>query len=223
MPGKIARRTQNLIRKTVGTINRKPRIVCVTGLLARPANSTPSALYGDLEFYGYIDVNKNATTPFSRGKVHKGFFCCQTADIANGDLVYDRADQRYYFVMDRKMEVYNGEEVYVNATMYRCDSKIEIQRFSTGPRDTFGRTVQDTANSIATDVFAMFNPQNFDIKEQQDRLIADNKIKLCIQSKYDIQVADRVITDKGKKYHVTLIDDVSLENLVLCTVDTDVR
>lgn len=218
MPGKLARRTKNLIRKTSGMIGRIPRILNMDrGPL--DMNGTPAGL----DIIGYITVNANATTPFSRGKVHKGFFCCQiTTDIDDGDLIYDRGDKRYYFMMDGKTQIFNGEEVYVDATMYRCDGQVEIQRFSEDIRDTFGRAVKNTPDIIASNVWAMFNPMNYDIKEQQDRLIADNKIKLCLQSKTGVQVADRIVSE-GKMYHITSIDTMSLRNLVLCTVDTDVR
>jgi len=208
MPGKLARRTKNLIRKTSGMVGRSPRILNVdTGE----------------EIIGYIQANANATTPFSRGKVHKGYFCTDISGLENGHLIYDRGDRRYYFVMDGKTEIYNGEEVYVDGTMYRCDAIIEIQRFGDGVRDMFGRVAKDTPDVIASNVYAMFNPLNFDVKEQQDRLVAENKIKVCMQSKVGVQVADRIIDADGKKYQVTSVDSVSLSGLVLCTVDTDVR
>lgn len=208
MAGKLARRTQNLIRKTVGTIGKLPRLHIVDT---------------DTDVYGYIDVNANATTPFSRGKVHKGIFCCSLEDIGDGALVYDRADAKYYFLMDGKTKVYNGEAVYVDGTMYRCDSIIDVQRFVGGLRDGFGRSMDVAPITFVTGVYAMFNPLNFDIKEQQDRLVAENKIKVCVQSSVGIQVADRIITQDGSKYNVTSVDSVSLSKLVLCTVDTDVR
>ena len=206
---KMARRTKNLIRRTRGMIGRTPRC---TNLDRTPA----------LPIIGYVEVNKNATTPFSRGKVHKGTFACPKVDVTNGDLILDRADSDYYFVMDSKTEVFNGEEVYVDATMYRCDALVEIQRFGEGARDTFGRPLVDTPTVIASGVRAMFNPMNFDVKEQQDRLIADNKIKLCVQSKNDVRVADRLVTATDV-YRVISLDNISLENLTLCVVDADVR
>lgn len=209
--GFIAARTKNLVRRTRGMIGRLPRIVNM--------DKTPA-----LEIIGYVEVNKNATTPFSRGKVHKGFFCCGKAGMNNGDLILDRGDDSYYFVMDKKVEIYRGEEVYVDATMYRCDSVVSVQRFGVDTaKDSFGRAMQSTPSVVHTGAYAMFNPMNFDIKEQQDRVITDNKIKLCLQSKFDVRVADRIITEAGNKYHVTSVDNESLQGLVLYTVDTDVR
>lgn len=217
MSGKLARRTRNLIRKTSGMIGRLPRI--------QNLNKGPLDVDGNhtgLDIIGYVTVNANATTPFSRGKVHKGFFCCSIVDMEDGDLIYDRGDQRYYFVMDSKTQISNGEELYVDGTMYRCDKQVEIQRFSDGVRDTFGRVITDTPVTVATNVYAMFNPLNFDVMEQQDRVIAHDKIKVCVQSSVGVQPADRIIAD-GMKYQVISVDAVSLSKLVLCTVDTDVR
>lgn len=207
----MAARTKNLVRRTRGTVGRLPRIV----------NKDRSPEAGII---GYVEVNKNATTPFSRGKVHRGFFCCDRSEISNGNLILDRGDDSYYFVMDSKVEIFKGEDVYIDATMYRCDSTVTIQRFGEGAtRDTFGRLVTDTPVDVYTGVRSMFNPMNFDTKEQQDRLIADNKIKLCLQSTYDVRAADRIVTDGGSMYRVISVDVESLDGLVLYTVDTDVR
>lgn len=207
---KIARRTKNLIRRTRGMVGRTPRCVNM--------DRTPN-----LPIIGYAEVNKNATTPFSRSKVHKGIFACKRDEVSKGDLILDRGDNEYYFVMDSKMEMFNGEDVFVDATLYRCDSVVEVQRFDAGARDSFGRPIVATPTTIATGIRAMFNPMNYDVKEQQDRLIADNKIKICLQSKNDVKVADRLVTADGSKYHVISIDKVSLTGLVLCVIDTDVR
>jgi hypothetical protein len=210
MSGKMARRTKNLIRRTRGMLGNKPRCVNM--------DRVP-----ELGIIGYVEVNKNATTPFSRGKVHKGIFACPKEHVDNGDIILDRGEADYYFVMDKKTEIFNGEEVYIDATMYRCDEVIDIYRFGEGIRDTFGRVVDTSAVLVAEKVRGMFNPLNFDIKEQQDRVLPDNKIKLCIQEKVGIKVADRIVTSKGTKYQVLSIDNISLQNLVFCVVDSDVR
>lgn len=212
----IKRRLTNFIKRTSGRVksgNRK---------IPRCVNKSKAP---ELEIIGYIDVNKNATTPFSRSKVHKGIFCASEADVDNGDLIFDRADQDYYFVMDKKMRMYNTEEVYIDATMYRCDVVLDIYRFEQGVRDTFGRVVQDAPMLVEgkAGLRAMFNPQNYDVKEQQDRVIPENKIKICLHADSEVKVADRLVTDKGKKYQVISIDEESLNNLVLCIVDVDVR
>ena len=217
MAGKLARRTKNLIRKTSGMYGRLPRIVNKDKGL-QDANGN----YLGKDIIGYITVNANATTPFSRSKVHKGFFCCDAIDIEDGDLIFDRGDSRYYFVMDSKSQIYNGETVYIDGTMYRCDSIVEIQRFTEGVRDTFGRSISVAPETVATNVYAMFNPQNFDVVEQQDRVIAQDKIKVCLQNTVDVKVADRIVVG-AHKYHVISIDNVSLSKLIMCNVDTDVR
>lgn len=208
MPGKLARRTKNLIRKTVGMVNRSPRILNVES---------------SLEIIGYIDVNDNATTPFSRGKVHKGFFCCERDGVQNGDLLLDRADGYHYFAMDSKAKISNGEVVFVDATMYRCDKTITIQRFSTGERDTFGRPKDAAPTTVATDVFAMFNPKNYDVSQQKDRVVAQDKITMCVQRKVGVAVSDRIVTSDGNTYVIYSIDRESLIGLDLCTVDADER
>ncbi len=210
MASKVARRTKNLIKRTRGMINRAPR--CVN--LSRTPN---------VDIIGYVEVNANATTPFSRSKVHKGIFCCLRTEIDTGELILDRGDNDYYFVMDQKVEIFNGEDVYVDATLYRCDRVIEVQRFGAGARDTFGRPVQDAPTVVASDIRAMFNPLNFDSKVQEDRQVTSNKIKMCVQSSVGIQPADRIVTNAGETFLVTSIDTTSLTNLVLCTVDSDVR
>lgn len=217
MPGKLARRTLNLVRKTRGMFGRVPRVL----------NRDKGTLDGNgvplgVEIIGFTEVNKNATTPFSRGKVHKGFLCCDRANISNGDLLYDRAEDAHFFVMDSKVEVYNGEDVYIDATLYRCDALVDVVRFSDGVRDTFGRIVQDAPQVVATQVNAMFNPKNYDSISQEDRQIAHNKIQVCVQDSVGVAVSDRIISG-DKKYVVQAIDDVSLTGLVLCNVDTDVR
>jgi hypothetical protein len=218
MSGKLARRTHNFIKRTVGTVGTLPRIINLDkGPLDVLGNPT------GLSMYGYIDVNEQATTPFSRGKVHKGWFCCQSSEMSHGDLVLDRADNNYYFVMSMKDKRYNDETVYIDGTMYFCDRQVTVSRFSDGVRDTFGRVVSSAPTVVATNINCMFNPMNFDVLQQEDRLIAQDKIKVCFQAKVGVKVADRITAPSGKKYIVMSVDDSSLANLVLCAVDEDVR
>lgn len=245
MASRLARKTMMYLKNTMGTVSYQPRLVNYSKI-------TPQFVYG------YVDVNTNATTPFSRGKVHKGFIAGLLDDnsvvtVDDGDLFLDRYDGYYYFVMSRKGKFHNNQTVYYDATMYRCDITVEIYRFGMGARDTFGRPLQNTPTKLNTGgyslpvewvdqngtvwvdatnatwtlpigtVLAMSNPLNYDIIQQKDRLVAQNKIEICLQQSVGVQIGDRIVTNKGDQFIVQTIDNTSLTNLVLCGVDTDVR
>lgn len=205
---KLASFANSFVKNTVGTINGKPRMYNVDR---------------DVYLVGYAEVNKMATTAFSRISVNKGWFYCDPSLIQEGDLLQDKADGKFYLAMSLKMEVLSGESVYMDGTLYLCDSTATVQRWVEGARDSFGRPAVATPTTIYSDVYIMTAPSNFDVMEQQDRLIAQNKIKIHLQSKFDVKPADRIVTSKGKTYKVISIDDVSLRNIIICFVDEDVR
>lgn len=210
MFGKMAKMTANFVKNSNGTINGMPRIRNVT----RNTN-----------IIGYAAVNVMATTAYARTKVHKGWFFCPETDIINGDLIEDRVDHAYYLVMSVK-NMFNGNEtVYLDGTLFFCDTTVTVQRFNAeGARDTFGRPIVSAPQTMVTGVKCMSNPQNYDVLQQEDRLVAQNKIKFCVQDSAGVLQGDRILSeDHGTKYQVISVDPISLTNLSLLTVDTDVR
>lgn len=225
MYGKLSNYARNMCKNSNGSVQGSPRIT----------NKSKA----NRAIVGYAEVNTMATTAFSRTKVHKGYFYCAKTDVANGDVILDRDDDVYYFIMSVKSERgASDESVYIDGTLYKCDSRIEISRFGVDDtRDTFGRViaagaaavVQDPAKvvcpgNVITSVFAMNIPKNFDVIMQQDREIAQNKISLCMQAGTNVAVADRIVDlDTNQAYRVTNIDYKSLAGLLLVYVDGDER
>lgn len=231
MYGKLSNYARNMCKNSNGTIEGSPRII----------NESKS----NTGIIGYAEVNTMATTAFSRTKVHKGYFYCPKEAIANGDIIKDRDDNAHYFVMSVKAERGARDEVvYVDGTLYKCDSTIEVSRFSVeGTRDVFGRVVADSAAAVVqvptkvttildtrtvpvlnTIIYAMNIPKNFDVITQQDREIAQNKISLCMQAGANIKIADRVTDlETDEVYRVMSIDYKSIAGLKLVYVDMDVR
>ena len=222
MSSKMARRTLKFFMATTGMYKREPRLI----------HYGAGFLEGRF-IVGSVDVNTNATTPFSRGKVHKGTLCCTNESVADGDMILDRYDNKRYFIMSKKGKLYNEETAWIDATLYMCDTQVLVERFEQGVRDTFGRpTVAAPVLVTPTPVWIMTNPKNYDILQQKDRLVAQNKIELCLQSSVEIKESDRIVKIvygpnneivRKNMYVVQTVDDTSLINLVLCGVDTDVR
>lgn len=225
MYGKLSNYAHTMCKNSNGTVHGEPRII----------NESKANSY----ITGYAKVNTMATTAFSRTKVHKGYFYCQREQISDGDVILDRADDVRYLVMSVKGERGASDEtVYVDGTLYKCDTTLKISRFGQDPgRDAFGRATVASATDVAQDitkvktkdddaltVYALTVPKNFDVTTQQDREIPHNKISLCVQSRVDVKKADRLEdTDTGETYRVVSIDYKSLSGLKLIYVDTDER
>lgn len=209
---KLAKIANNFIKNSVGKISGLPRIQNIDK---------------DTYITGYVEVNQMATTAFSRVRVNKGFFFGDTSpsNIAEGDLILDRADNKHYLVMSLKNEILKEETAYTDGTLFFCDSKATIQRFVEGTKDMFGREVVATPTNIATDVYIMTNPKNYDVLIQDDRPVPQDKISVYLQIKHGIQEADRIVTDTGEIFKVVSVDNSSLgkNGITLAYVDNDVR
>lgn len=213
MFGKMSSYNKSFMKHSTGVYGGLPRIQNITQTK---------------DIYGFAQVNQMATTAYSRTKVHKGYFTCDPADIAHGDLIYDRGDQNHYLVMSVKNEIFSGESAYLDGTLFFCDAQITIKRFGTDPvRDAFGRMVEDAAVTVGTpvyeDVYCMINPKNFDVLQQEDRPVDQNKLQVCLQKTYLVEKGDRLETLEGDVYVVQTIDRRSLPGLQYLGVDTDVR
>lgn len=205
---KMAAMSKAFIKNTVGTVAGTPRIYNI-----------------DKQTYiiGYAEVNALATTAFSRIRVNKGYFFCAPSDVAEGDLIQDRADLKKYFVTSTKVEMLNGECVYLDSSLFYCDTVASIERWIEGPKDTFGRATDPTPQVMYTDLPMVTNPQTFDVLEQQDRLIANDKVRIYLQAKNLVKEADRIVANNGEVYKVLRVDKVSWPGLIVCHVDVDVR
>lgn len=177
----------------------------------------------NVEIVGYAEVNQLATSVMGRVKTHRGYFYCDKGDVDDGDLILDREDERYYLVMSAKAEKFNYETVYFDSTLFLCDALVSVFRFGGGARDGFGRPVSSAPTEIASEVRCMASALNFDVMQQEDRLIAKDKLKFYLQKKVGVCVADRLVSSTGRKYVVESVDDISLTNLSLLSCDTDVR
>lgn len=200
---------KNFVAATKGTFQGLPRIY----------NSDRS-----IYINGYAEINDQATSSYSRIKVHKGLFTCNKTDILPGDLILDRADNNNYLVMSIKDKFCGGGSVYFDGALYFCNTSVTVSRFSsTTTRDSFNRIIDATPEIIHSDIPVMTDSKNFDTNIFPDRPVEDNKINIYIQSKYDVQVADRLSTPEGEVYIVETIDTSSLTNLWICKVNKDVR
>lgn len=174
-----------------------------------------------INLLGYVEVNTQASTPFSRTIVHKGWFS-GNANIQNGDLVLDRADGRHYLVMSVKPEFSGGRNAYIDGTLYLAEVVCTIERFDGTTKNAFGRTTS-APEVIATDVHAMINPLTIDSVEYEEREADKSKVKLVVQAKWGVKQHDRITTSLGKKFVVSTIDDASLAGLLVLKVDLDNR
>jgi len=205
---KMARMTQSFMKRTMGVVGGVPRIRNIDR---------------NTDIVGYAQVNQMATTSFSRIKVNKGFLFCKLDDITEGELLLDRADNKKYFLMSAKMEMLNGEAVYIDCALYYCDATASIERWSDGVRDTFGRVVDPAPEVLFTDVPIVTNPQTYNTLEQQDRTIAQDKVRIFVQAKIGIKESDRITSSNGDTYKVLSIDKVSWPGVWTCYTDVDVR
>lgn len=207
---RLTKIAKNFIKNTVGKVGNLPRIY-----------NTDKDAY----IIGYAEVNQMATTAFSRIRVNKGFLFCPLGSsiVAEGDLILDRADNKNYMVMSLKAEILKEEAAYIDATLFYCDTTATIQRFVEGVKDMFGREVVNTPTTIATNVKIMTSSMNYDVLDKPDREIAQDKIKIYVQRKHDIQEADRVVTEDGEVYKVISVNRKDFVGIDVAYVDMDVR
>lgn len=198
--------TKRMLRR-VGVFNGKPRIY-----------NEDTGTYS----VGYAEVNTQATSPIARIKVHKAWFVGD-ADVKEGDLILDRADNKRYLIMSLKHEVYGGEAAYIDGTLFWTNARLQILRFSPGNKDHFGREADASPEVIASAVWAMTNSMSINIEEQRDQPIPEEKIKVAIQAKYPVEEGDRLITEAGITYKVMSVDDTQLVGLWLLYVSRDTR
>jgi hypothetical protein len=175
-----------------------------------------------VSFYGYAEVNTQATSPVARIKQHKAWFV-GNADITEGDLIQDKADNKYYLVMSLKKEVTGSEVAYIDGTLYYANATCSIERFAPVSVNAFGREVSAEPSVIAEGVYIMVNSMSMDVDEQRDQHIAEEKIKVVMQSKYGAKINDRLVSSNGDVYKVATVDRTQLENLVVLYVAQDIR
>lgn len=204
----FSRFAKSFLKATTGSVGGAPRI----------RNLDTGA-----EVYGYCAIHDQASSSFSRIKVHRGWFTCDPSEIQNGDLIEDRADNSRYFVMAVKNEYNNGASVYLDGTLYYVDSSVTISRFGDTSKDSFGRATQKTAVVIATDVPVMTNPRSIESSPHPDAFVSNDEVQIYIQSKYDVKVSDRLTSSNGDVYKVDSINKSSLMNIWVCTVNKDDR
>lgn len=202
-----ARLSARILRTRTGTIDGEPRMV---------------NLDRNEDFYGYVEINTQATSPVARIKTHKAWFAPESL-VSDGDLILDRADDKKYLVMSLKQEVDGGVVAYIDGTVYFCNVVANIERFSAPTRNDFGRPTEATGSVVATDVPIMTTSMNMNVNEQKDQNLAQEKIKVVIQSKFGVQINDRLICDSGSVYKVNSINRDDLVGLWVLHVDVDIR
>lgn len=206
---KLDKFAKSFVKATKGTYLGSPRIYNIDQ---------------DVYINGYAEINDQATSSYSRIKVHKGLFTCTSADVLPGDLIQDRVDSNKYLVMSVKDKFCGGVSVYFDAALYFCNTSVTVSRFSDATvRDKFNRIVESTPEVIFSDIPVMTDSKNFDTTTQPDRFVEDNKINVYIQSKYNVKDSDRFTTPEGEVYVIETIDTSSLTNIWICKVNKDVR
>ena len=206
-----ARVVMRLLRTQNGVIGGLPRIVNIDR---------------NVSFYGYAEVNTQATSPVARIKQHKAWFE-PSANIVEGDLIQDRADDKYYLVMSLKKEVTGGVCTYIDGTLYWTNATCSIQRFptgaTTGTKDAFGRLIEAGPVTVASGVYIMTNSMSLGVNEQEDQVLSEEKIKVVMQAKFAPQRNDRLVSSLGDTYKVISVDRTQLNGLWVLYVDQDIR
>ena len=175
-----------------------------------------------VSFYGYAEVNTQATSPVARVKQHKAWFI-GGASVQDGDLIQDRGDGKYYLVMSLKDELDGGEVAYIDGTLYYANATCSIQRFGTAGKNAFGRQSTDAPVTIKDGVYIMVNPLSMDVVDHDDRSIPNDKTKIVIQARENVQRNDRLVTSLGDTFIVEDIDRSSINNLWVLKVNQDSR
>jgi len=202
-----ARLSARILRTRTGTIDGEPRII---------------NLDRNESFYGYVEINTQATSPVARIKTHKAWFM-PDAPVGDGELIQDRADDKKYLVMSLKKEIDGGVCAYIDGTVYFVNVLANIERFSDSSRNSFGRATEAEGSIVAYDVPIMTSSMSMNVNEQKDQNLAAEKIKVVIQSKVGVQINDRLICDSGSVYKVNSINRDDLVGLWVLYVDVDVR
>lgn len=202
-----ARLSARVLRTRTGTINGLPRIL---------------NLDRNEDFYGYVEINTQATSPVARIKTHKAWFA-PDAPVYDGDLIQDRADGKKYLVMSLKNEIDGGVCAYIDGTVYFCNVTANIERFSGATKNAFGRPAEAAGTIVAYDVPLMTTSMNMNVNEQKDQNLAEEKIKVVIQSKFDVRINDRLVCSSGSVYKVNSINRDDLVGLWVLHVDVDIR
>lgn len=196
----------SIMKNTVGYVGGNPRIYNV-----------------DKDGYsiGFTAVSLDATSPFARTKVNK-LWLEGASNCEEGDLIQDKADNKFHLIMALKSEFCGGAQNYWSGTTYLCNATATIQRESATEDNFFGDRVSGFS-TVATGVQIMVNPQNFSTDDQPDRSWQANKIKVAVQSKVGVKERDRVITSLGDQLVVENIDRSSLKGIWILMCDSDVR
>lgn len=201
--------TKSFVKATKGTYQGSPRIYNIDQ---------------NKYIYGYAEINDQATSPFSRIKVHKGLFTCSRTDVVAGDLVQDRVDNHKYIVMSIKDKLCGEASTYFDCALYYCNTSVTISRFSKeGARDTFGRPIVSTATPLYTDIPVMTDTKNLLTTSYPDKFIETDKVNIYIQAKYLVNPEDRLITADGDMFVIETIDRGSLNNILILKVNKDDR
>lgn len=202
-----SRVVNRMLRTRNGTINGVPRI------LNRDQGT---------DILGYVEINTQATSPVARIKTHKAWFAADSV-VAEGDLIEDRADNKVYLIMSLKNEIMGGETGYIDGTLYYANTTCRIERFTTGARNAFGRSQDPSPLTIADNVYIMTTSMSLNVNEQKDQNLAQEKIKVVIQSKFGVEINDRLVAANGDVYKVNSIDRTQLVGLWDLFVDKDIR
>jgi len=170
---------------------------------------------------GYTEINTMATTPFSRTKTHKAWFAGD-AQIQDGDFIEDRVDGNKYIVMSLKAEYAGGLVAYLDGTLYLASEVCDVHRFDDSVVNDFGRTVQDFA-VLYTGVPIMVNPLRLDAESGESVMVDTSRIKVAMQSKYELEDGDRLVMRGGDTFVVRSIDKYSLQRINTLHVEKDTR
>lgn len=204
----LSRFAKSFVKATKGTYQGSPRILNIDQ---------------NKYIYGYAEINDQATSSYSRIKVHKGLFTCDKGDVLPGDLIQDRADDNKYMVMSIKDKICGDASVYFDCALYYCNTEATIERYNAGTRDSFGRPIVSSPVTIYSNVPIMTDPKNFTLDNLPDMPVETDKINLYIQAIYAVSEADRITTQTGDVYKIETIDKASLTNIWICKVNKDER
>lgn len=196
----------NVAKRLVGTYQNLPRILNVdTGTYT----------------VGYTEVNTQATTAFSRVKMHKAWLAGET-DIQNGSRIMDRVDGHRYIVMSLKGEYISGSIAFIDGTLMYVNTTCTIERLNSNV-DAFGRASDASFTPVASGVWLMINPMSTVSVEYEEVISTKDKIKVAMQSSVDVKVNDRLATEEGDIYKVDSIIRAEMENVVVLYVSQDSR
>ena len=173
--------------------------------------------------YGYVEVNQQASSTFSRIKSHKAWFSGD-ADVKDGDLLIDRVSGNHYLAMSIVPEYSGGVNAYLDGTLFYANTTCAVERFDAAPaKSAFGKAILATPGIIASYVWIMVQTITLDVVEKPDQTVAKEKIKVAVQNSVGIKVNDRLVTALGDNYKVVSVDRCDIDGLDLLFVDKDIR